>query len=283
MWFKRDCAKPLYVQGLLIETSKDIGNKPLQVVILSYLIMKDSYLSRLEGLANKESFQRKADYIRYNFGEIIRKLKQNKDISVLEVGPGRGELIKYLNNCGIDDIDILDADKTIINSLRKNFDIKNGYYSDNIISVRDKLRRYDLIVLIQVMEHLPPQIYFEVIEILYSKIKDNGYILIVVPNAGNPLGMVERYGDLQHRNAFTEQSLKDLLMGSVISNYDFYIKGYLIPPYNLVNVVRIILQKILHLFLLALMVVNGGTYFRIMNPNITLIIKKRPQRLIKRK
>ena len=74
--------------------------------------MKGSYLSRLEGIYNKKSFQRKVDYIRYNFGPIIRNLKTRKNISVLEVGPGKGEFIKYLHTCGIKDIDIRVKDIT---------------------------------------------------------------------------------------------------------------------------------------------------------------------------
>lgn len=237
--------------------------------------MKYSYLSRLEGVYNKRSFQRKVDYIKYNFGPIIRKLKIKEDVSVLEVGPGKGEFIKYLHACGIKDIDIIDNDKSVLKSLGKNFNIINAHYSDNIISVKNKLRRYDLIVLIQVLEHISPKVYFSVIKTLFSKLKNNGLILIVVPNANNPLGLVERYGDLQHQMAFTEQSLKDLIIGSAISNYDFDIKGYSIPPYDLVNVARVILQKLLHLFLLGLMIINGGTYFKTMNPNIALIIRKR--------
>ena len=238
--------------------------------------MKDSYLSRLEGIYNKKSFQRKVDYIRYNFGPIIRNLKTRKNISVLEVGPGKGEFIKYLHTCGIKDIDIIDKDKNVLKSLQKNFNITNAYNFDNVTSIKNKLRRYDLVILIQVLEHMSPKIYFSTIKTLFSRVKNNGSILIVVPNASNPLGLVERYGDLQHQMAFTEQSLKDLIIGSGINNFDFAIKGYSIPPYDAVNVARIILQKLLHLFLLALMVINGGTYFKTMSPNVALIIRKRP-------
>ncbi|KKQ95044.1 MAG: Methyltransferase type 11 [Candidatus Woesebacteria bacterium GW2011_GWA1_39_11b] len=237
--------------------------------------MKDSYLSRLEDVYNQKSFQRKVNYIKYNFGPIIRNLKTRKDISVLEVGPGKGEFIKYLHTCRIKNIDVIDKDKNVMKSLQNNFNITNAFNSDNVASIKSKLRRYDLVILIQVLEHMSPKFYFSTIKTLFSRVKNNGYILIVVPNANNPLGLVERYGDLQHQMAFTEQSLKDLIRGAGIHNFDFDIKGYSIPPYDVVNMVRIILQKLLHLFLLTIMVINGGTYFKIMNPNIVLIIRKK--------
>jgi len=237
--------------------------------------MKNLYSARLESIYDSKTFKRKVDYIKYNFGPIVQKLKTKKKVSTLEIGPGKGEFISYLQNNGIKDIDIIDNDKSVLSSLNENYEISNIFHSNDIVSVNSKLRRYDLIILVQVLEHMSPKVYFSVVKTLYSKLNKNGYILIVVPNANNPLGLTERYGDLQHRNSFTEQSLNDLVIGSAINNYDDAIKGYLIPPYSLVNIIRIILQKMLHLFLLGLMIINGGTYFKIMNPNISLIINKR--------
>lgn len=237
--------------------------------------MKDLYLTRLESVYNSKSFKRKFNYIKYNFGPIIQKLKVKKNISILEIGPGKGEFIKYLYSHGIRDIDIIDNDKNVLKNLNKEFQISNTYHSDDVISEKSKLRRYDLIILVQVLEHISPETYFSIIKVLYSKLKKDGYIVIVVPNAGNPLGLIERYGDLQHQTSFTEQSLKDLVIGSAIDDYDLEIRGYLIPPYHLVNIIRIVFQKLLHLFLLVIMIINGGTFFKIMNPNISLIIRKR--------
>ena len=238
--------------------------------------MKETYLFRLQRIYNKKSFQRKLEYIKYNFGPIIERLKSRKDISVLEVGPGLGEFIKYLNSVGVKDIDVIDNDRNVLKNLKIKFSISNSYFSDNVISVKNKLRKYDLIVLIQVLEHISPKIYFSAVKVLYSKLKKKGTILMVVPNANNPLGSVERYGDLQHQMAFTSQSLKDLVMGSGITNYNVEIRGYSIPPYTLINLIRILLQKTLHLILLGLMIVNGGSYFKVMTPNLTLIIEKEP-------
>lgn len=238
--------------------------------------MKETYLVRLQRVSNKKSFQRKLDYIQYNFGSIIRKLKSRKDISVLEVGPGLGEFVKYLNSVGVKDIDVIDSDRNVLKNLKTKFNISTSYFSDNVISVKNKLRKYDLIVLIQVLEHISPKVYFSVVKTLFLKLKKKGIILIVVPNANNPLGSVERYGDLQHQMAFTSQSLKDLVMGSGIANYNLEIRGYSIPPYTLINLIRILLQKTLHLILLGLMIVNGGSYFKVMTPNLTLIIEKEP-------
>ena len=112
------------------------------------------------------------------------------------------------------------------------------------------------------------------LKLLYKHLIKGGFLIIVVPNGNNPLGLIERYGDLQHTNCFTEQSLKDLVNISEIKNYKLEIRGYEIPPYDLLNIIRIFFQKTLHFILLLIMIINGGIYFKTMTPNIMLVIKK---------
>jgi len=193
----------------------------------------------------------------------------------LEIGPGVGELEDYLNEKGLRNIDIADNDQGVLDYVSSKYKVKNIYLINSTSSLDKKLKNYDLIVLIQVLEHLPNNTYAAALASLYKHLKPGGILIIAVPNAGNPLGLTERYGDLQHTISFTEQSLKDLLSVSGIENYEYRISGYEIPPYSLLNVARIILQKILHTFLLILMIINGGVFFRIMTPNIMMVISKK--------
>jgi len=233
-----------------------------------------SYLHHLDSLYTSKTFQRKIDYFRFNFGRFVNRLDPKK-ASVLEIGPGKGEFIAWLNSLGIEDIDVFDIDQEVVDFVKTNYKIKNSFVSDHISSIKDKMRMYDMIILVQVLEHIDPNKYFVFVRSIFSMLRKGGVLIIVVPNANNPLGMVERYGDLQHKNSFTDQSLKDLVFGSKITGYDMEIKGYSIPPYSILNIFRIFMQKILHLFLLLIMIVNGGSFYKIMTPNIVLVLKKR--------
>lgn len=232
-----------------------------------------NYTNHLEQMYSQKSFERKTDYIKYNFGEFFKQLKSAK-INVLEIGPGLGEFVSFLNSQKIANIDVIDNDKSIADSIKKKYKLLNFFITNKIVSLDKKLNQYDLIVMIQVLEHLPVNQYEPVLKILYKHLKKNGFIVIVVPNGNNPLGLIERYADLQHYNCFTQQSLKDLINYSGIKNFEYKITGFEIPPYDPVNILRIILQKILHFCLLLIMIINGGNYFKVMTPNIMLIIKK---------
>jgi len=233
----------------------------------------NNYVIHLEELSQPETLKRKKDYIDYNLKSYFKRIGFI-NIKVLEVGPGLGEFESYLNDRGVSDIDIVDNDKSILDYVSKKYQIKRYYLTNNISLIDKKLGKYNFIFLMQVLEHIPSGKYANVLKLLYKHLEKEGFLVIVVPNANNPLGLVERYGDLQHTGSFTEQSLKDLVNLSGIEDYSMEIKGYEIPPFDPLNILRVILQKILHLILLSALIINGGLFFKIMTPNIALVIKK---------
>ncbi len=134
--------------------------------------------------------------------------------------------------------------------------------------------KYDLIVLTQVFEHIPKSSYLNWIKGFYKVLNPGGSIIITVPNGANPLVGTERYGDLQHENVFTIYSFSELLTFANLPSSTHIIQGFEIPPNSIVNVIRIILQKILHSIFILMMIINGAIYQTLMTPNITLIITK---------
>ncbi len=233
-----------------------------------------NYLKHLESVSNSKTLKRKKDYIDYNLKKYFRGL-ESKSFKALEIGPGLGEFESYLNDKGITNIDIADNDTNFLQHVGNSFKVNKKILVKKIDSLNNSLDKYNLIFLMQVLEHFPANSYHIVLNNLFSHLKPGGYLVIIVPNANNPLGLVERYGDLQHTASFTQQSLVDLIQLSKINNFDYEIKGYEIPPYDIINIIRVILQKILHLFLLAIMIINGGIFYKTMTPNIMLVIKKK--------
>lgn len=232
-----------------------------------------AYLDHFNTLYNKKTFERKINYIKYNYFSQIKDLSK-KDFCLLEIGPGLGELIYLFNKKGVSNIDVLDNDKSILTRIKKNYKVKNIFLTSDLSTVDGKLKKYDLIMLTQVLEHISPKKYIKIIQILFSHLKEKGLIIITVPNAGNPLSLTERYSDITHKSAFTENSLSQLVSLSEIKNYELKLNGFKIPPYTFINIVRIFFQKSFHIILLLLNIINGGVYGRIYTPNLTLIIKK---------
>lgn len=232
-----------------------------------------NYLDYLKRISNTKTFSRKTDYVKYNFGKYL-KFKNLSNIKVLEIGPGIGEVIAYLNTNKIYDVDIIDIDKDILNNINKKYKVEKLFNTQNIESLDNELAMYDAIILTQVLEHIVPEKYELILNTLFKHLKKDGHIIITVPNMANPFTLCERYADMTHKNGFTDNSLMELAYKCNLSNAKIKIKEFNIPPYSLINIVRIILQKMLHLFIFLLSIINGGSYSKILTPNITLVIKK---------
>ena len=232
-----------------------------------------NYIDYLQKISTPSTFQRKRDYFKYNYENLIFS-KKNHTKSILEIGPGLGEFILYLNSKDFKNIDIVDNDNSILVYNKSKFKISKAFLSESLVNIEKDLSTYDAIVLTQVLEHISKAQYKEFLTILYDHLNKNGILIITVPNMANPFTVCERYADLTHYNGFTDVSLKELLNYCELKKATAYVKNFSIPPYSVINVIRIFFQKITHGIILATSIANGGTYSKFLTPNITLIIRK---------
>ncbi len=231
-----------------------------------------TYLTHMNELGAGTAFGRRVAYLHYNFRSYLQGL--NPHSPVLEIGPGTGEFLSILNDADIIDIDIIDNDAAILKYCQHKYNLNKATLAKSLDLSKAVKGQYDLIVLTQVFEHIPKSSYLNWLKTLYSSLNPGGSILITVPNGANPLVGTERYGDLQHENIFTIFSFQELMTFANLKNSTYLIKGFEIPPINIVNMIRIILQKILHGIFILLMMINGAIYQTLMTPNITLVITK---------
>lgn len=232
-----------------------------------------NYYKYLQNISSPKTFARKVDYLKYNFGKIL-KIENQKNIKILEIGPGLGECLHYLNSLNCTNIDIIDNDQSILDNLEKNYKVANSFLAEDISKIKEKLSQYDFIILTQVLEHIPYSQYQVFLNTLYNHLKPKGQIIITVPNLGNPFSIYERYDDITHQTGLTENSLKALVHNCKLKKTIVTIQPFKIPPYNSINFIRIILQKIIHLIIKSFAIMNGGVYAQILTPNITLVIQK---------
>lgn len=231
-----------------------------------------SYLPHLASAYSQKTFQRKIDYIKYNVFPYFNAHKSKP--SFLEIGPGLGEFVSFCNSTTKGSVDIVDIDNTVLEYVARKYRVSKSFQTNNLMTIDKKLGKYDGVIGIQVLEHIPPIQYKNMLEVLLRHTKPGGKIIFVVPNANNPLGIVERYGDLQHYAAFTTRSLLDFVSLVDTSKLEVRVVGYHVPPTDFLNILRIVLQKALHVFLLAVLIVNSGVFFTVMTPNSMLVIKK---------
>jgi SAM-dependent methyltransferase len=229
------------------------------------------YVEYLDRISAPKTFNRKCQWLRYNFGALF---KGNQKI--LEIGPGLGEFISFVSETAEPIIDVIDRDQGVLDRVKSNFNVRNAWKcsAEGMAELEGQLDLYDRVFLLQVMEHIETRCLPEFLRVLYKSLVPGGLIVITVPNGGNPLGIVERYSDITHHNLFSENSLKQLVEMSDLKGATCRVKGYSIPPVSTIDIVRKVTQKLLHLILKGVMALNGGVFFSIYDPNITIVIEK---------
>lgn len=229
------------------------------------------YIDYLESISNPATFRRKCQWLDHNFGVFFEAGQE-----VLEIGPGRGEFLQFATAKGVTALDVIDRDQGVLDYVKDRYPIRNMWRSsaEDIGSLRKALPLYDRIFVLQVMEHIKTGALEEFIRALYEHLKPGGKLIITVPNGANPLSIVERYSDITHHSLFSENSLRELVQLSGLTGARTRVQGYRIPPVSVIDLIRIVLQRALHLFLKGLLIVNGGVFFSIYDPNITLIVER---------
>jgi len=106
--------------------------------------------------------------------DIIDNIDSKKRFTILEIGPGKGNNLETLSKFGT--IDILETEVDFINYLKNEKSIHINDYFQKFEQIQKK---YELIVLLDVLEHIENPIKF--LNNIYSILSDDGIVVIGVP------------------------------------------------------------------------------------------------------
>ena len=132
------------------------------------------------------------------------------NMTCLEIGSGTGEFLAYLVNKGLTNFHGIDHDLAL-----KDFQTPEVFPRFECIDVwqyfkKPKDGKFDRIVLLDVLEHFPPEEGYRLLSMIKTTLSDQGKIVIKVPNASSPWGLNYQFGDLTHQTAFNNESLRQM-------------------------------------------------------------------------
>jgi 2-polyprenyl-3-methyl-5-hydroxy-6-metoxy-1,4-benzoquinol methylase len=99
--------------------------------------------------------------------------------------------------------------------------VRNVRCADLREYLRERVGRYDLVVLRDVMEHFERTEIVHALQLVHGALRPQGAAILQVPNAQSPFFGRIRYGDLTHELAFTESSLAQLFNLIGFASYAF--------------------------------------------------------------
>jgi 2-polyprenyl-3-methyl-5-hydroxy-6-metoxy-1,4-benzoquinol methylase len=171
----------------------------------------DNYLTKhFSHVIDARFRDRKKAFIQHNY---IRHLPSRLDAQILEIGPGVGEVLELLTkDLGYTNFAAIDISKEVVDYCNQLLPNSTQLVENSIEFLRNHKNKFDCIIMFHVLEHVPKSEIRSFLNAIYEALKENGVLLIEVPNMGNPItGLNIRYADFTHETGFTELSMQFLM------------------------------------------------------------------------
>lgn len=142
--------------------------------------------------------------------EFGRYLPEDREAGILEVGCGVGAFLELCRRGGHQRVRGVDISPEQVEFCRR-----RGFAQvecvDALSSLRNDERRYALILMSDVLEHLPRAQVLPVLLAARERLTSRGQLVLRVPNLSNPLNLRTRYVDFTHQVGFSQESLGQVL------------------------------------------------------------------------
>ena len=221
----------------------------------------DSLFKYVNDLSPK-GLEKASKYYRYFYKGL---LPENKNTKILDVGCGTGQFLYFLKKSGYKNYYGIDISEEQIEFCQKNIS-KDATAIDGFDFLKNNNKKFELIVLNDVLEHIKKEGLFEFLKLIYGALENGGKLLIKVPNMANPFGLQSRYDDITHDIGFTELSLKEALIMSGFK--DVMVKGGSYPIISFQSFIGRVIAKFTQLALRFILRAQGYNSARLLEKHI---------------
>ncbi len=132
-------------------------------------------------------------------------------MSVLEIGCGLGQFLRYLAYKEVRFFRGLDQDPALTSHIHR--DVAENFVVSGVFEYFADLgapENYDRVVMLDVLEHFSVEDGANLLGKIKSHLTSNGKIIVRVPNMSSPWGGQYQFGDLTHKAAYTPNSIRQL-------------------------------------------------------------------------
>ncbi len=150
-----------------------------------------------------------ANLLSYVQRHFTAHLPADKGCTVLDVGCGRGYALEWLRTLGYTRLAGIDRDAAqVAFAAGRGLDVRQ--VDDTLAALRARPDSCDLVLLMDVLEHVPRPEQPGLLRAIHAALKPGGRLLCTVPNGDSPLAGHWRYVDYTHECLFTRESLEFL-------------------------------------------------------------------------
>ena len=209
------------------------------------------------------------DYYNFKYWPHFKKYPIHSKI--LELGCGRGIMLKFLLKKGFKNIKGIDVSEEQIEiAKRNNLDVQAMDVFRYLDTNNDK---FDIIIAIDFIEHFDKQELLILFDGIFDCLNTGGILVVHTPNGQAILSGKMIYGDFTHLTIFTPNSIKQLLELIGFGKIVVYEKGPV--PKNLKGAIRSLLWILTKLFYNGILLIESGKTEKILTQNFICVAKKK--------
>lgn len=148
---------------------------------------------------------------------LLPDLPTDRSASILDIGCGFGFALRALRNAGYRNVSGLETSAQQADvAARAGFNVTVVDDTEKFLS--ENPRDYDLILLLDVLEHVPVANQISLLSAICKSLRPGSRLILTVPNANSPLASRWRYNDFTHASCFTEHSINFVLLNAGFGN-----------------------------------------------------------------
>jgi 2-polyprenyl-3-methyl-5-hydroxy-6-metoxy-1,4-benzoquinol methylase len=219
---------------------------------------------------NEREYELFANYFKKNY---LKHMPKKKNAKILEIACGMGHFLYFLKKNGYKNIEAIDLDPTHVNQCKAlgfNMVVVADMY-DYINQLEDS--SYDLIVMNDLVEHIPRKDIISFLSTLRMKLRDNGAVIVKTMNCNNIYGISGYFADFTHVMGYTPERMKHVSMLASFSKCKVF-NLFVFPDIKYIDVLIKCFWKVVFVFKRMCFFVNAKRNNDVFSKNLLAILYK---------
>lgn len=129
--------------------------------------------------------------------------------SILEIGCGEGDFLRELSESGYQYASGIDIAPDMVSAAQQaGLNVRLG---DALVELSNMSETFDVVIAIDVVEHLTGDEQLALLERIFERLKENGKLIVKTANGRGLFARQVMYGDFTHEHILTPESLRQVL------------------------------------------------------------------------
>lgn len=205
--------------------------------------------------------------------DIVSRIPDERDIAILDVGCGQGQVVRLLADRGYSNVRGIDVSREQI-ELAKQLGTQGVEQADLFAFAEENRARFSVVVAIDLVEHFDRADVPRLFATLGDLLAPEGLLILRTPNGASPYAGRILYGDLTHGTAYTTKSLDQVASQTGFDD----VRCYPVRPAGngtKQRVRRVLWRLIEGLLIVPLIVETGHLRGHVVTQNVVAVMRRR--------